>query len=125
MISSVIDFDDFKNALHKWKELISALPSSRHLGHYISLQTDISNNTDETANTILCLHHTMLQIAQHRCKPFARWKIETEVMLEKDPRIDCLQIICLYKADYNMFLKIMWAHCLVKICEEHELFDNT
>jgi hypothetical protein len=80
------------------------------------------------ADTILRLHHTMLQVTQYHCKPFTRWKIETEVMLEKDkgdPKINQLQIICLYKADYNIFLKIMWAHCLVKICKEHELFDDT
>jgi hypothetical protein len=49
-------------------------------------------------------------------------------MLEKDkgdPKIDRLRIICLYEATYNLFLKIMWAHWLVKICEEHEFFDNT
>jgi hypothetical protein len=28
-------------------------------------------------------------------------------------------------ANYNIFLKIMWAHHLVKICKEHELFDDT
>jgi hypothetical protein len=80
------------------------------------------------AEDILRLHHMMLQIAQYWCKPFSRWKTETEVMLEKDkgdPKIDQLRIICLYKADYNIFLKIMWAHRLVKICEEHELFDDT
>jgi ABC-type multidrug transport system fused ATPase/permease subunit len=50
------------------------------------------------------------------------------VMLEKDkgdPKIDRLGIICLYEADYNIFLKIMWAHRLVQICEDNELFDNT
>jgi hypothetical protein len=55
----------------------------------------------------------MLQIAQHCCKPYNQWKTETEVMLEKDkgdPKINRLHIICLYKADYNIFLKIMWAH---------------
>jgi hypothetical protein len=49
----------------------------------------------------------MLQLAQYRCKPFARWKIETAVMLEKgkgDLKIDQLCIICLYKANYNIFL---------------------
>jgi hypothetical protein len=87
----------------------------------------IGDKTDEVANTILRLHHTMLQV-QYCCKPITRWKIETEVMLEKDkgdPKIDQLRIICLYEADYNIFLKIMWAHRLVKICKEHELFDDT
>jgi hypothetical protein len=49
-------------------------------------------------------------------------------MLEKDKgglKINCLYIICLYEADNNIFLKIMWAHCLVKICKEHDLFDDT
>jgi hypothetical protein len=70
----------------------------------------------------------MLQIAQYWCKPFTRCKIETEVMLEEDKgdlKIDCLGTICLYEANDNIFLKIIWAQGLVKICEEHELFDNT
>jgi hypothetical protein len=73
---------------------------------------NIRDETVEAAKKILRLHHTMLQVAQYQCKPFTRWKIETEVMLEKDkgdPKIDQLQIIWLYKADYNIFLKIMWA----------------
>jgi hypothetical protein len=32
-ISGVIDFDDFKDVLHKWKESTSTLPSGRHIGH--------------------------------------------------------------------------------------------
>jgi hypothetical protein len=52
---------------------------------------DIRDETDEVADKILRLHHTMLQSTQYCCKPFTRWKIETEVMLEKDkgnPKID-------------------------------------
>jgi hypothetical protein len=55
----------------------------------------------------------MLQLAQQQCKPFEWWKTETEVMLEKDkgdPKINQLCIVCLYEADYNLFLKIMRAH---------------
>jgi hypothetical protein len=63
-ISELIDYDDFKDALHKWKETTSTSPSSRHLGHYISLLKNIGDNTDETAKKILELHHTMLQVAQ-------------------------------------------------------------
>jgi hypothetical protein len=109
-VDNLITFDDYKDALHKWKESTSTSPSSRHLGHYISLLKRIGNETDEIGETILRLHHTMLQIAQHHCKPYDRWKTETEVMLEKDkgdPKIDRLRIICLYEADYNIFLKIM------------------
>jgi hypothetical protein len=116
-----------KDALHKWKETTSTSPSGRHLGHYISLLKQIGDDTDETAKKILKLHHTMLQVAQLWCKPFTRWKVEMEVMLEKDkgdPKIDCLCIICLYEANYNIFLKIMWAHHLVRTCKEHDLFDN-
>jgi hypothetical protein len=46
---------------------------------------------------------------------FARWKIETEVMLKKDkgdPKINRQRIFCLYKANCNIFLKIMWLTIL-------------
>jgi hypothetical protein len=48
-------------------------------------------------------------------------------MLEKDkgdPKINHLRIICLYKADYNIFLKILWAHRLVKISKSTNFFDD-
>jgi hypothetical protein len=127
-VNDLITFDEHKDALSKWKETTSTSPSSRHLGHYISLLKLIGDETDEISDRILHLHHTMLQLAQQQCQPFEQWKTETEVMLEKDkgdPKIDQLHIICLYEADYNLFLKIMWAHQLVKICEEYQLFDET
>jgi murein tripeptide amidase MpaA len=79
--------------------------------------TKIGDDTDALGETILQLHHKMLKIAQYRRRPYERWKKETEVMLEKDPgdpKIDRLRIICLYEADYNLYLKIMWAHRMVK-----------
>jgi hypothetical protein len=127
-IDDAISYDDFKDALKCWKEKTSTSPSGRHLGHYISLMTKIGDDTDQLGETILELHHKMLKIAQYRRKPFERWKKETEVMLEKDPgdpKIDRLRIICLYEADYNLYLKIMWAHRLVKIAEKHNLFDDS
>jgi hypothetical protein len=127
-VNNLISLDDYKDTLHRWKESTSMSPSGRHLGHYITLLKRIGDELDEVGETILQLHHTMLRIAQYRCKPYKRWKTETEVMLEKDkgdPKIDRLRIICLYEADYNIFLKIMWAHRLVKTCEENDLFDST
>jgi hypothetical protein len=127
-VSDVITYDDFKDALKCWKEKTSTSPSGRHLGHYISLMTKIGDDTDAIGETILQLHHKMLKIAQYRRRPYARWKKETEVMLEKDPgdpKIDRLRIICLYEADYNLYLKIMWAHRMVKTAEDNNLFDNS
>jgi hypothetical protein len=49
-------------------------------------------------------------------------------MLEKEPGnpiINRLRIICLYEADYNLYLKIMWAHRLVNIVEKEKLFDKS
>ena len=48
-------------------------------------------------------------------------------MLEKDqgdPKINRLRIICLYEADYNLFLKIMWAHRLMKQANNNQLFGE-
>jgi hypothetical protein len=127
-VNIIISFDNYKDALQKWKESTSTSPSSCHLGHYITLLKRIGDKTDEVGETILQLHHTMLQIAQYCCKPYKWWKTEMEVMLKKDkgdPRINQLCIICLYEADYNIFLIIMWAHQLVRACKDNKLFDNT
>jgi Reverse transcriptase (RNA-dependent DNA polymerase) len=126
-VNEVISLEDFKDAMRRWKETTSTSPSGRHLGHYISLLTKIGDDTDELGEKILSLHHKMLNIAQYRGQPYERWKSEVEIMLEKepgDPKIDRLRIICLYEADYNLFLKIMWAHRLVTVAEKQNLFDD-
>ena len=77
----------------------------------------LPDDEDNLGEQLLEMHHKMLQIAQAREEPYERWTHETEVMLEKDPgdpKLDRLRIICLYEADYNLFLKIMWAHGLIK-----------
>jgi hypothetical protein len=43
----IFSFDDFKDAMRRWKESTSTSPSGRHLGHYISLLTKIGDDTDE------------------------------------------------------------------------------
>jgi hypothetical protein len=127
-VNDIIMLEDFKDALKCWKEKTSTSPSGRNLGHYISLMTKIGDETDPLGEQILELHHKMLVIAQYCQKHYERWKKETEVMLEKDagdPKIDRLHIICLYEADYNLFLKIMWAHRMINFAEKNNLFDDS
>jgi hypothetical protein len=46
-VDNIITFDDYKDALHKWKESTLTSPNGLHLGHYISLLKCIGNETDE------------------------------------------------------------------------------
>lgn len=126
-MDGTITLENFKQALRVWNESTTTSPSGRHLGHYKCILTILDNETDDLAEEIMLLHHRMLQVAQLRKKPYERWKTEVEVMLEKDkgePKIHRLRIICLYKADYNLFLKIMWAHRLIKHAEKHQLLGD-
>jgi hypothetical protein len=54
-VDNIITFNDYKDALHKWKESTSTSPSGQHLRHNISLHKHIGNETDETRETILQL----------------------------------------------------------------------
>ena len=127
LIPSEINFDDFVNALKKWPERTSTSPSGRHLGHYKSLLLPIPADTDESGQKLLRMHHEMLQIAQLRRRPYKRWLKEVEVMLEKEegnPKIHRLRIICLYEADYNIFLKTLWAYRLVRHAESYNMLGE-
>ena len=127
LIESEITLDDFTKALQKWPEKTSTSPSGRHLGHYKSLLLPIAEDVGDEGNTLLKLHHNMLQIAVLRRRPYNRWLKEVEVMLEKDegdPKIHRLRIICLYEADYNLYLKIMWAHRLVRHAEDYNMLGQ-
>jgi exonuclease III len=120
-ISPDITFADFTEGIRKWPERTSTSPSGRHLGHYKSPLLRAA--TDPRANDIMHVHHTMLRLAVLRACPFERWCADLEVMLEKDPGkpyLHRLRIICLYEADYNLYLKLMWAKRLVHHAEDHD-----
>ena len=56
-----------------------------------------------------------------------RWCRAISALIEKDPglpNINRLRIIHLYKADYNMFLKILWARRLISRGEEAQQFGQ-
>ena len=56
-----------------------------------------------------------------------RWCNSITCMIEKDsgsPKIECLQVIHLYDADYNFVLKLIWGRQLMYHGEDHEVFGH-
>jgi hypothetical protein len=126
-----ITYEDFRDALKRWKESTSTSPSGRHLGHYkvllLQLQSEEESNTrtDEIktngyktrATQILETYWRMLQLTFKFQQPFSRWKQSLTTMIQKIPgnsRIDKLRVIHLYEADYNHWLKLLWGRKLVQ-----------
>ena len=126
-ISSTVSLDDFRQGIIKWRKDTSTSPSGLHLGHLKALTIALSDNTDTLATELLSVNHLLLEISRLRKQPLKRWLDEVEVMLEKDPgdpKLHRLRIICLYEADYNLFLKLLWAKRLVPHAEKHGLLGD-
>jgi hypothetical protein len=112
-VSNVISYVDFKDALKCWKEKTSTSPSGHHLGHYISLMTKIM---------LVIVQYCQNDTNSGKKRQKLCWKKTQEIRKLTNYK---LHIICLYKADYNLFLKIMWAHQMVKVAEKHNVFDHS
>ena len=85
------------------KESTSSSKSGRHFGHYKAM-------TDDPA--LVTLHVTNINLAATRGEPLTRWCEGVNVLLEKIPgntNIDKLRAICLLEADFNWWLKIIFA----------------
>jgi len=123
-ISANIQYSDFVQGLRSWPEKTSILPSGRHLGHYKSL---LVKSDDAKSTKLLKTHHQMTLLVVLRARPYERWCRDLEVMLEKEPGnplLHRLRIICLYEADYNLYLKQMWAKRAVRHAEDHNCLGN-
>jgi hypothetical protein len=91
---------------------------SCHLGHYKA----IIKHT-----ILLCCFTQFFSIAIMWGIAIPRWYNATIVLIEKDPgqpRISRLQIIHLFEADLNLFLKIQWGHRLVRRACELNLLNS-
>jgi hypothetical protein len=115
-ISTSIGIEEFAKGLRKWSERTSTSPSGRHLGHYRSLFADDSYTyTDKDPDpvmNILGVYHKVATAALEWGISLKRWQNSITAMIEKQPgfpRINKLQVIHLYEADYNLLLKIIWA----------------
>ena len=91
---------------------------SCHLGHYKA----IIKHT-----ILLCCFTQFFSIAIMWGIAIPRWHNATNVLIEKDPGQPCisrLQIIHLFEADLNLFLKIQWGHRLVRRACELNLLNS-
>jgi hypothetical protein len=118
-ITSEVTVDEYKEAIKRWKERTSTSPSGRHLGFYKAILAipQILSDMSEMFNVVT------------RCGLVPRrWCEAVSVLLEKDPgrpSINRLRIIHLFEADYNLFLKTMWADRLVQQGERLDQFGES
>eukprot|EP00956_Cyclotella_meneghiniana_P019224 scaffold32771_cov65-Cyclotella_meneghiniana.AAC.1 len=95
--------EEFIDHWHSAREQTSSSDSGRHFGHYIAASDDRELTT---------LHVESLNIAGRRGIPLARWKHSLTVLLEKihgNNLVDKLRAICLLEADFNWWLKLIYA----------------
>jgi len=115
-ISHKITIEEWNKGFWQWRETTSTSPSGCHLGIYKALLSNkaISENLCEMLNIVIRL----------KLIP-TRWCKAISVLIEKDPGSPCvnrLRMIHLFEADYNFFLKLMWASRLVHRWEDTDQF---
>ena len=85
------------------KEATSSSKSGRHFGHYKAICCHSS---------LIQLHVKNINLAARRGNPLVRWRQGVTVLLEKvvgNINIDKLRAICLLEADFNWWLKVIFA----------------
>jgi hypothetical protein len=117
-LSTEISINDYKHAINHWNERTNTSPSGRHLGFYKAAQALPTVQSD------MC---TMLNIVIRCGIVPQRWCKAVSVLIEKDPgrpSINRLRVIHLFEADYNLFLKVLWAQRLIKRGEKFNQFGE-
>jgi hypothetical protein len=114
LINGEITFEEFAQGINKWREATTRSPSGRHLGHY-KILTKLIVDDEENKNLgqqILRLYYDITMLVTKLGGTLDRWCNISTMMIEKTPgitRIDKLRVIHIFGADYNLFLKVMWA----------------
>jgi len=113
-INTEISEADLTKGIRGWKESTSTSPSGRHLGHY---------KASLRGKELTVGYARMLNTPVQMGFPPKRWQQAVSVLLEKDqgiPKKSRLQIIHLFEADYNLFLKfLIWGCRMIGRAEEH------
>jgi hypothetical protein len=134
-INHEVSTEDFYHGLLHWKESTSTSPSSRHLGHYKAIinypkrkkEARNENYVSKCKLDLLELYTNLVNIPLKYGFAPEPWCTSITVMLKKDPRsprIEHLQIIHLFEADYNFCLKHLWGSCMVHNGEDSGAFGD-
>ena len=95
------------------KEATSSSKSGRHFGHYKAICSDLN---------LVQLHVKSINLAVRRGDPLVRWREGVTVLLEKEAgniSIDKLRAICLLEADFNWWLKVIFAKRMMARMHSH------
>ena len=95
------------------KEKTASSKSGRHFGHYKAI-------CDQP--TLVQLHTDNINLAAQYGTPLARWQSGVTVLLEKIPgntSLSKLRAICLLEADYNWWLKVIFAKRMISRMHNH------
>jgi hypothetical protein len=101
--TSAVTTEDFHSFWDTAKESTSSSKSGRHFGHYKAACSD---------PTLVSLHVNNINLAVNGGVPLSRWKKGVTVLLEKvagNNNIAKLRAICLLEADFNWWLKVIFA----------------
>jgi hypothetical protein len=101
--STEVTTEDFHSFWNTAKESTSSSKSGRHFGHYKAACSD---------PLLVSLHVRNINLASTRGMPLPRWKQGVTVLLEKvagNKEIAKLRAICLLEADFNWWLKVIFA----------------
>ena len=95
--------EDFVEFWSTCREKTASSKSNRHFAHYRAACDDIE---------LVKLHVGSINLAARRCVPLERWRSGVTVLLEKvlgNVFIDKLRAICFLEADFNWWLKVIFA----------------
>jgi hypothetical protein len=131
-INCEISEEDFHLGIKGWKESTS---TGHHLGHYKAIVTDPDLKKQDPEKSHLHEREThfvsvlvkMLNLPLKYGFTPKCWCTLVTIMIEKDPgnpRIEQLQVIHMFEADYNLSLKMLWGKRLVYQGEDNNCFGK-
>jgi hypothetical protein len=134
-INHEVSTEDFYHGFQHWKESTSTSPSGRHLGHYKAIINDPErkkaacdeNYVSKHKLDFLEVYTKLVNIPLKYGFAPEGWCTSITVMIKKDlgsPRIEGLQVIHLFEADYNFCLKHLWGSHMVHKGKDSRTFGD-